>query len=299
MTDQPRAAHSDDPLVAPLIAWYLANARDLPWRRAGVAAWGVLVSEIMLQQTPANRVTPYWRAWMERWPRPSDLATATTAEVIQAWGTLGYPKRALRLQQCGSVIARDHDDVVPRSESTLLGLPGIGEYTAAAIAGFAYGQRTVVLDTNIRRVIARAHVGEALPLPHLTKSERDMATSIVPCDPATAVLWNQSTMELGALICQARTADCDACPVRSPCAWLANGRPGDLHADRRRSQPWEGTDRQARGRVMALLREAEGELVPVAAILANSPRQAQTRRAIETLIADGLATQLGEAVRLP
>lgn len=288
-----------DPLVEPVTAWYLANARDLPWRRPGVGAWGVLVSEIMLQQTPANRVRPYWQAWMERWPRPSDLAQATPAEVIQAWGTLGYPKRALRLRQCATVIAEERGDVVPDDEAKLRGLPGIGEYTAAAVAGFAYGRRTVVLDTNIRRFLARAHCGEALPPPHLTRDERAMAAALVPTEPAAAVLWNQATMELGALVCQARTHGCGDCPVLGLCAWSAAGRPGDLHAERRRVQPWEGTDRQARGRVMAILREADGELVPVAGILADSPRPDQTERAIETLVADGLAARDGEAVRLP
>lgn len=287
-----------NPLFAPLAAWYTSNARDLPWRRPTATPWGILVSEIMLQQTPAARVIPYWESWMDLWPEPADLADATPAEVIQAWGTLGYPRRALRLRECAAVIAEQYGQV-PDNEEDLRALPGIGDYTAAAVAAFAYGKRTVVLDTNIRRVISRAHSGQALPLPHLTSGERAVAANLVPDDSAESVLWNQSTMELGAVICRARDADCDSCPVKDLCAWRAAGYPGDLHAGKRRTQPWEGTDRQARGRIMAILREADGELVPIDAILAATPRDHQTLRAIDALIADGLAVRDGEAMRLP
>jgi len=287
-----------NPLFTPLAAWYDANARDLPWRRKDAAPWGILVSEIMLQQTPANRVTPYWERWMSVWPSPSDVAEASPAEVIQAWGSLGYPKRALRLRECAIAIEQKYGEV-PHTEEQLRTLPGIGEYTAAAVAAFAYGERTVVLDTNIRRVISRTWVGEALPLPHLTSAERSMAASLVPLDRAESVKWNQATMELGAVICRAREADCDSCPVKELCAWSGADYPGDIHAGRRRTQPWEGTDRQARGRIMAFLREADGESVPIAAIVAGTPREEQTRRAIDALIIDGLAVREGEALRLP
>ncbi len=294
----PPGGDQANPLAAPLADWYRAEARDLPWRRPTATPWGILVSEIMLQQTPASRVTPYWQAWLERWPAPSDLADAAPAEVIQAWGTLGYPRRALRLRECAAAIAQDHDDEVPHEEAVLRGLPGIGDYTAAAVAAFAYGRRTVVLDTNIRRVIARAQAGQALPPPHLTAAERAMAEALVPPDPAAAVRWNQATMELGALVCRARSQDCETCPIAGLCAWRAAGHPGDLQAGRRRTQAWEGTNRQARGQVMALLREAEGEAVPVAAVLSLGDR-ARYERAIEGLVADGLAVREGEALRLP
>jgi len=287
-----------NPLFGPLARWYDAHARDLPWRRKSATPWGVLVSEIMLQQTPAKRVIPYWEAWMSVWPCPGDLAEAKPAEVIQAWGSLGYPRRALRLRECAIVIEKEYGEV-PRAEDTLRTLPGIGEYTAAAVAAFAYGERTVVLDTNIRRVISRSYIGEALPLPHLTSGERAVAASLVPADAAESVKWNQATMELGAVLCRARDADCDSCPVKDLCAWRWADYPGDIHAGRRRTQGWEGTDRQARGRVMVYLREADGESVPIAAIVENTPREAQTLRAIDALIADGLAVREGEALRLP
>ncbi|MDR0284182.1 MAG: A/G-specific adenine glycosylase [Propionibacteriaceae bacterium] len=283
-------------LAEPLGEWYRACARDLPWRDPAVGPWGILVSEIMLQQTPAARVVPFWHAWLAVWPRPSDLAAAAPAEVIQAWGTLGYPRRALRLRECASVIACQYRDVVPADETTLRSLPGIGEYTAAAVAAFAYGQRTVVLDTNIRRVIARAYGGEALPPPTLSNEERATAAALLPTGRAESVTWNQASMELGATICASRTWACDSCPVKELCAWRTAGYPGDLHAGRRRTQPWEGTHRQARGRILALLREAEGESVPVAALL---PVHRAAARAITTLVADGLAVRDGEALRLP
>ncbi|MCL2482260.1 MAG: A/G-specific adenine glycosylase [Propionibacteriaceae bacterium] len=286
-------------LASPLAAWYGIHARDLPWRRAEATPWSILLSEIMLQQTPAARVVPYWQAWMSTWPTPRDLAQATTAEVIQAWGTLGYPRRALRLRECARVMADQYDDVVPSHESILRRLPGIGEYTAAAVAAFAFKQRTVVLDTNIRRVLSRASAGEALPLPHLTAAERSMAASLVPEQIPESVVWNQSTMELGAVICKAREAACESCPVKHLCTWRKAGFPGDIHAGLRRTQPWHGTNRQARGQVMAILREADGEPVPLAAILATTPDSTRILNALDGLVTDGLAVRDGEAVRLP
>ncbi len=286
-------------LAPALAAWYATAARDLPWRRAEATPWAILVSEIMLQQTPAQRVLPAWTAWLERWPRPRDLAVASAAEVISAWGRLGYPRRALRLRECAAAIAEGYGDQVPGSEVVLRGLPGIGEYTAAAVACFAYGQRTVVLDTNIRRVLTRAIDGQALPPPHLSAAERRVAAELLPEAAPDAVVWNQATMELGALHCRARGPECDPCPLRSSCAWRVAGHPGDLHAGRRRPQPWEGTNRQARGRVMARLRDAEGGIVPIEVLVAESPRPGQTRQIIDDLIADGLAERAGDGLRLP
>ena len=287
-----------NPLAVPLARWYESSARDLPWRHDGTTPWGVLVSEIMLQQTPANRVIPYWLDWLDRWPTPGDLAQAGAAAVIQAWGTLGYPRRALRLRECAGVIAGEYAGEVPSDEETLRTLPGIGEYTAAAVAAFAYGRRAVVLDTNIRRVIARAHTGQSLPLPHLTTAERTMAAELLPKGTAS-VRWNQATMELGAVICRTRDPACDSCPVKGLCAWRQAGYPDDQYAARRRGQGWEGTDRQVRGRIMALLRQADPESVPSAALLATSPDPDQAQRALGGLVADGLAVRDGEAVRLP
>ena len=269
-----------------ILTWYDEHRRDLPWRQPGTSAWAVLVSEVMLQQTPVARVEPAWRAWLRRWPEPAALAAATPAQVLRAWDRLGYPRRALRLREAAAAIRDRHGGVVPREREALLALPGIGSYTAAAVRSFAYGERDVVLDTNVRRVLARALDGQALPAPALTRAEERRAAAVLPPDAATSARWNVGLMELGALVCTARNPRCDACPLAAVCRWRATGHPGDAHAHRRRTQAWEGTDRQARGRLMAALRDAvepleEGEL----------PRWGdddQRARALAGLITDGL-----------
>lgn len=286
-------------VAADLANWYRANARDLPWRRSGVSPWGVLVSEVMLQQTPVNRVLPYWRRWLARWAQPSDLARASPADVIRAWGTLGYPRRGLRLRDCAVAIVDHHDGIVPAELTALRELPGIGRYTAAAVACFAFGQAVVVVDTNIARVLGRVFDAQALPAPSLGAADWARAAEVLPGDPAAAVVWNQATMELGALVCQARQPDCPVCPLGGDCAWRAQDYPGDRYAGRRQPQAYQGTDRQARGRVLALLRQADGETVPVAAIVAGLPRIDQAERAMATLVADGLAVRVGAGLRLP
>ena len=293
----PPAAH----LTAPIIAWFEANARELPWRAPERTAWGVLVSEVMLQQTPVVRVLPCWVAWMDRWPTPADVAAASPADVLRAWGTLGYPRRALRLHACARELSARHGGVVPSDEAGLLALPGVGAYTAAAVAAFAFGRSAVVLDTNVRRVLARAVSARALPAPHQSAAEVRLAASIVPAGPAAASQWAAASMELGALICTARAPRCDACPVADVCAWLLAGKPADPDASRRRTQRWAGTDRQARGRVMALLRSAS-EPVAFDAVAALWPDRAQLDRALAGLVADGLVEELHEAgarYRLP
>ncbi|WP_425462365.1 A/G-specific adenine glycosylase [Myceligenerans xiligouense] len=258
MTSSSPATAGHAVLRAAVADWFARAARDLPWRASDRSPWGVLVSEVMLQQTPVVRVEPAWRSWMERWPEPADLARADTAEVLRAWGRLGYPRRALRLQECAAVVVDRHDGVVPRTEDELRALPGVGEYTAAAVLAFAYGRRAVVVDTNVRRVLARTIDGVALPAPSYTAAERALATALTPADDADAARWAAASMELGALVCTARAPRCDACPVAELCAWRAAGSPPDEHAGRRRTQAWHGTDRQCRGRVMATLREADG-----------------------------------------
>ena len=279
-----------------VVHWYDGAARDLPWRAPDRTPWGVLVSEVMLQQTPVVRVEPVWHAWLVRWPTPADLAEAPTADVLRMWGRLGYPRRALRLQECARAIVERHDGAVPYAEAELLALPGIGEYTAAAVLAFAYGKRSVVVDTNVRRVLARAVVGTALAAPSYTAAERALATALTPDDDTEAARWAAASMELGALVCTAKAPKCGACPVVELCAWRRAGSPPDAHAARRRTQAWVGTDRQARGRIMAELRQA-AEPVDHAllASLWNDPRQLD--RAIAGLVEDGLAEQ-DEANRL-
>ncbi|NDL58433.1 A/G-specific adenine glycosylase [Phytoactinopolyspora mesophila] len=280
-----------------VIAWYSAHARDLPWRAPDRTPWGVLVSEVMLQQTPVVRVEPVWRSWMARWPEPASLAAEEPGAAIRAWGRLGYPRRALRLHGAARVIAERHAGKVPSSYEELLALPGIGDYTAAAVASFAFGQRRAVLDTNVRRVLARAVSGTQYPPNATTAAERRLAESLLP-DTETAATWSVAVMELGALICTARKPRCDACPIAHQCAWrLAGAPPHD--GPPRRGQAWEGTDRQARGRLMAVLREADHP-VPKPALDAVWPAAAQRERALDGLVADGLVEPLdNNFYRLP
>ena len=281
-----------------LAGWFARTARDLPWRAPDRTPWGVLVSEVMAQQTPVARVAPVWTAWMERWPTPADFAGAPTADVLRAWGTLGYPRRALRLQDCARAIVERHGGVVPQDEPSLLALPGIGTYTAAAVVAFAFGGRSVVVDTNVRRVLARALGGDALPAPSLTAAETARAAAIVPPDATDAATWAASSMELGAVVCTARAPRCDACPVAGLCAWRAAGYPPDAHAARRRTQAWTGTDRQVRGKVMAVLRDAHGHVARERMALVW-PDAVQLARCIAGLVEDGLVEQTDDALHLP
>ena len=277
----------DAQIVDAVLAWYHAAGRDLPWRDGRASAWGVLVSEVMLQQTPVARVEPVWREWMERWPTAGDLAAASQADAVRAWGRLGYPRRAARLWDCARVLMERHGGEVPHAPDDLLALPGVGDYTAAAITSFAHGGRAEVLDTNVKRVLARVWGGvEFAPTAGVTAAERQLAREILPQEPARAAEWAVASMELGALICTARAPRCGECPIAQHCAWRAAGYPA-APASGRKSQPWHGTDRQVRGRIMAVLREAHG---PVAVTGIEGVEAEQFSRALASLIADGLVT---------
>ena len=279
-------------LHLPVLRWYAEHARELPWRHPAATAWSVLVSELMLQQTPVARVLPVHTAWLERWPTPADLAAEPPGAAVRAWGRLGYPSRALRLHAAAIAIVERYDGAVPRSYDQLLSLPGVGDYTAAAVASFAFRQRHVVLDTNVRRVLARVLRGDALPGPSVTKPERELAESVLPADEETAATWSVATMELGALVCTAKAPRCGDCPVSDQCAWLAAGSPAYAGPPLRR-QAWTGTDRQCRGRVMSVLREAEGP-VPRSRIDAAWPDGSQRERCLASLLSDGLVVTAGD-----
>ncbi|MCP3426142.1 A/G-specific adenine glycosylase [Rothia sp. AR01] len=265
-----------------IIAWFAESSRDLPWRSPERTAWQVMVSEFMLQQTPVVRVLPVWRRWMELWPTPAALAASSTGDAVREWGRLGYPRRALRLHAAAAAIVERHGGEVPREHAQLLDLPGVGSYTAAAISVFAFGRRQTVIDTNIRRVHARAVSGKALPGRSLTAAETRLADALMPEDDAAAVAWNVSVMELGALVCTARSPLCDACPVLEDCAWVAAGRPEADYVPT--GQAWKGTDRQARGAIMAVLRAAEAPVpreslvAPAAAAGPERPRAGRWAR---------------------
>ncbi|MCI2238896.1 A/G-specific adenine glycosylase [Paenibacillus sp. TRM 82003] len=274
-----------------VLDWYAVCARDLPWREAGCSPWGVLVSEVMLQQTPVARVLPRWQEWLERWPTPAALAAEPPGEAVRAWDRLGYPRRALRLHAAATAITAEHGGEVPEDHDVLLALPGIGAYTAAAVAAFAFRRRHAVVDTNVRRVQARAVTGAAEPAPALTAAETRLAVALLPEDPETAARWSVGVMELGALVCTARAPRCPACPLLDRCAWVVAGRPAHT-GPARRAQRWAGTDRQVRGRLLAVLRATDGP-VEAADLDAAWPGDAvQRARCLDGLVADGLVEPL-------
>jgi len=268
--------------------WFGENARDLPWRRDGFSAWGTLVSEFMLQQTPVNRVIPRLNEWLERWPTPKDLASVPPGEAVRAWASLGYPRRALWLHAAAVQITERHDGIVPEDADDLLALTGIGDYTARAVAAFAYGHRHPVVDTNTRRVIARAVTGQAEPAPPSRGRDLDAMSALLPVEPAAAALFNAAIMELGAIVCTSRSPRCEACPIRDACAWRAAGYPAYFGPKKAVQKKFEGSDRQVRGLIMAELR-ATHHPVSEAEIDGLWPDAEQRGRALAGLIADGLA----------
>lgn len=278
-------------LHEPVLEWYSHHARDLPWRRPGASAWSVLVSEVMLQQTPVARVLPVHDAWLERWPAPADLAADPPGDAVRLWGRLGYPRRALRLHAAAVAIVEHHGGEVPRTHDELLALPGIGDYTASAVVSFAFAQRRAVLDTNVRRVLARAVAGVEFPPTSLSRGERVRAEDLLPDDPATAATWAVATMELGALVCTARDPACEPCPVARLCAWRAAGYPA-YDGPPRRGQAWAGTDRQCRGRIMAVLRDADGP-VHASSVASAWSEPVQRDRCLRSLLDDGLLVAVG------
>ena len=279
-------------LEKPITQWFAKNKRELPWR--STSPWGVMVSEFMLQQTPVARVLPKWNEWMARWPTPVELAKATPAQVITAWGRLGYPRRALRLHESAKIIARDFNNEVPESEEVLRSLPGIGDYTAAAISAFAFGANTLVMDVNIRRVLVRALDGKEYPTSSPTVRERESRLAILPSRNADN--WAAATMELGALICTSKNPSCNNCPIISQCKWRKNGYPQTELV--RKSQDWHGTDRKCRGTIVQALRENES--LTLSAIKKLWPEESQVEKALETLLADYLIEEHSRSrFRLP
>jgi A/G-specific adenine glycosylase len=290
-----------------VLSWFRGNYRPLPWRNPpysadnrmkekistdtgeSVTAWGVMVSEIMLQQTPVARVEPVWREWLHRWPTPGDLAAARPAEVIRAWGRLGYPRRALRLHAAANTIVERHGGIVPDSFDELRALPGVGEYTAGAILAFAYGQRAVALDTNVRRVLARYDAGRPRATGSVTAAERERAWTLLPAG-SDAPVWMAAIMELGAVVCTARDPRCEVCPVSQGCRWRAAGYPDGDDATRRQPR-YAGSDRQVRGAILELLRQSPG---PVTQRRLDMiwPDEQQRRRALDSLVGDGLVEPL-------
>ncbi|GAA2039771.1 A/G-specific adenine glycosylase [Agromyces tropicus] len=283
-------------LSGAIVDWFAHAARPLPWRAADVSPWAVLVSEFMLQQTQVARVQPRWEEWIRRWPTPADLAAAPASDAVRAWDRLGYPRRALWLHRAATEIVERHGGEVPCDLDALSALQGIGPYTARAIAAFAFGERHPVVDTNTRRVIARAVGGVAEAGPPSTRRDLDAMSALLPPDRARARAFNAGAMELGATVCVARAPRCDDCPIADRCAWRAAGYPAYDGPRRARQARFAGSDREARGLVLRELRAAHR---PVA--LEELARVVDDRldRALEGLVADGLAVRVDGGYVLP
>ncbi|MGL4339017.1 MAG: A/G-specific adenine glycosylase [Rhodoglobus sp.] len=285
-----------------VIEWFVTHGRNLPWRREGFGAWGILVSEVMLQQTPVARVIPRLREWLERWPSPADLAAAAPGDAVRAWDRLGYPRRALRLHAAAVTITERHHGVVPSDIAQLLALPGVGDYTARAVASFAYGLRHPVVDTNVRRVIARAELGHGEASTPSTRRDLQTMEALLPTGDEDARLFNAAMMELGAIICTARSPRClkepALCPLSTSCRWRAEGYPPYQGPSAATQPRFEGSDRQVRGLIMAALRNSS---IPVTMLAIESlwPDVMQRERALAGLLSDGLAVAAPGGYMLP
>lgn len=292
MPERQSAASRPAPVlrVDALLSWYDRSARDLPWRRRDATPWAVLVSEVMLQQTPVARVLPAYHDWLARWPTPPALAAASAGEAVRAWGKLGYPRRALRLRACANAIVERHAGEVPSDVDALLRLPGIGAYTARAVAAFAFRQRQPVVDTNVRRVVARAFGGQGDAGPPSLARDLSAVETLLPPSPDVAARVSVALMELGALVCTSRRAQCGNCPLRDSCAWRLAGSP-QYRGPTTRRQQFAGTDRQVRGLLLDVLR-ASAVPVHAAALDVVWPDDEQRARALNALIVDGLVDPL-------
>lgn len=281
-----------------LFNWFAVAERDLPWRAADVTPWQIMVSEFMLQQTPVARVLPIWTDWVVRWPTPSATASATQADVLRAWGKLGYPRRAKRLHECATVIARDFADVVPDEVDVLEQLPGVGSYTARAVASFAYRKPVPVVDTNVRRVVARAVHGRAdAGAPSARRDHADVEALLALLPTADrAARFSAALMELGAIVCTARAPRCGGCPLRNGCRWRLAGSPPATGQQRRPAQPYAGTDRQVRGRLLDVLRDNAVAVTRADLDVAWPVDAVQRERALASLLDDGLVEQLADGL---
>jgi A/G-specific adenine glycosylase len=275
-----------------LDGWFANNRRDLPWRAPGTTPWGVLVSEIMLQQTPVARVEPVWREWMRRWPTPADLAASSVADALRHWGTLGYPRRARNLHHQALIITSEHGGIVPRDVEALLKLPGIGHYTARAVAAFAFGDRHPVADTNVTRVIARVTEGVAFAGHWSAKDALSRVDNLLHSQTDSHYpVANLAIMELGALVCRARSPQCSECPLAAQCLWRQEGFPVDEAVVPKKQARFEGSDRQARGRLLAVLRDNHDAVGQSELLSAHQP-QSQAMRALKSLLADRLVVEV-------
>jgi A/G-specific adenine glycosylase len=274
---------------ARLLAHYRRTARDLPWRRTG-DPYQVLVSEVMLQQTQASRVTPAFDRFVRRFPTLTALAEAPLGAVLREWSGLGYNRRARDLHR----IARLSRNGLATTVAELDALPGIGAYTAGAIACFAFGRRVPFADTNIKRVLGRVFLGR----PATEKEAVEIDAREMPARSADR--WHHALMDLGATICAPRAPHCEKCPLNTDCvaaSQAVGGRPPDMRARAARPAAYPATDRRVRGAIVRALVETESGMTVRA--LERKIGDERVRRLVKTLTADGLIESAGRRVRLP
>ncbi|WP_322487923.1 A/G-specific adenine glycosylase [Chloroflexus sp.] len=305
-----------DAIRADLLQWFTNDARDLPWRRTR-DPYAIMVAEVMLQQTQVDRVIPKYQAFLAAFPTIEALAAAPTADVIRLWAGLGYNRRAVNLQRAAQAIVTRHDGRVPDSVAALRALPGIGPYTAGAIACFAFEQDVAFLDTNIRRVVRRLCVG---PDHAAAATEAELlahAEALIP--PGQGWAWNQAIMELGALICTAASPACRRCPLRRHCRAYAAAVAADTAlaetmaapalkrvAEPRPAEPFVGSRRWYRGRIIAALRALPADTALPLSELGRQVRpdfvadhEEWLQQLVRDLARDGLLVITEQGVRLP
>ena len=278
-----------------VVSWFEVNKRDLPWRAPEVGPWGVLVSEVMLQQTPVSRVLPVYEYWMARWPSPAHLAEESLAEVLRAWDRMGYPRRAKRLHEAAQVILAERGGRVPSDLDALLALPGVGDYTARAVRCFAFGIPEAVVDTNVRRVVARAQSGQGEAGPPRTVADRAAVSAVLETldDAARLCVGAAGLMELGAIVCKARAPECSVCPIADLCRWRIAGYPPYGGSRAAKQARFEGSDRQVRGIILRELRSSDTP-VPASFLRALWSQPEQFERALASLLEDGLIEAVPE-----
>jgi A/G-specific adenine glycosylase len=271
-----------------LLRWYRSRREAYPWR-IRPEPYRVLVSEVMLQQTQASRVVPAYLRFLRRFPTLAALARARRGEVIREWRGLGYNRRAVALSEAARAIVRDHGGRVPSDPEDLVRLPGIGPYTAAAVASLAYGKGVPAVDANVRRIAARAELGAE---PHAVSPRRIQEVAAAWLDRRDPAAWNQALMDLGREVCRPLPR-CSLCPLRGGCRFVDRRRSPESPPPRQ--QPFPGSFRQVRGRVVELLRERPSTLGSLSTA-AGEPIE-RVAKAVAALHAEGLVQAGPGAIR--
>ena len=287
-------------IVEPLLSWGVPRLRDLPWRSTR-DRWAVFVSEVMAQQTQVARVIPKWTQFMQQYPTPAACASAPLADLLRLWSGLGYPRRCKNLHEAARLVVERHGGEVPGDFDSLLALPGVGPYTARAVLAFADAAHVAVVDTNVARVLARIG-GEPLS----ARESQRVADSIVPRDHSWE--WNQVIMDFGAQVCVARTPRCHDCVVASLCTTKHKfGSTWDDDLDPARSSAltskpqarFDGSDRQARGRLLRALAEHGVRVNDVPRVMRLDDDKERAERLLASLVRDGLVSCHDDWCQLP